>query len=178
MLLYIRHGNDETNGHRHDHRLARKGRFEVKYVTKRLIRQYGVPDIVYYSPMQRSVDTVAYMKKYLPKSKFIMDRTMSRFFSSKEQADPSVYPSTLKRKIPIYENKRTFRLRCIDRYQELRDSNKIIWCVTHALVMKAIAQITETKLPDHIPFMYSFRLFNDIEEHISNSKLKKKSLVR
>jgi broad specificity phosphatase PhoE len=168
MLIYLRHGNDEVDGrpfHRDDRRLNIEGKKQVRRAAKALYKKYGLPDIIFCSPMKRAKETVKEIKRGLFKAtgskvKIIIDNKLSRYFNSREQEDPSILPETAKLKIPIFETKDAFKYRCKKQYNKcLRKAHKAkIWCVTHVLVLKQVAAACKVQLPEHVPFLYSFKI--------------------
>jgi len=60
-IIYIRHGKDRKGSHKHDEKLTKEGKKEVEIFTEKLVREYGIPDIIYYSPFHRTRHTAKYM---------------------------------------------------------------------------------------------------------------------
>lgn len=164
MLIYIRHGHDEDPDptYRHDNKLSSKGHKQVKDKVRELIKLYGIPDMILISPFRRTKETASVMKKYISKeypnskTKSYYDSRLSRYFTSKERRDPDISPATDDKVIPIDEGNKEFRRRVKKHVKEISKSKykkKIIWCVTHTLVIKRVAEIFETSVPDHFEFL-------------------------
>jgi len=91
----------------------------------------------------------------------IIDPALSRHFSSREQKNPSVSPSTKEVEIPIYESWGEFKERCKEHIKEMRgmghyNSKEVVWCITHVLVLKRVASYFEIDLPEYVPFLAHF----------------------
>ena len=65
--IYIRHGNDIRTSRKHDERLSDQGKRSVKYKVNQLVEEYGLPDLILYSPFYRCRQTAKIMKKTLSK---------------------------------------------------------------------------------------------------------------
>jgi broad specificity phosphatase PhoE len=161
MLIYIRHACDEDDDptHAHDRHITTSGRRRAFRRAKRLIKRYGRPDEIRYSPFQRTRETLRAMATVLPGVKFIADTGLSRYFSAREQKDPQVDPTTKKQEIPIYETKHSFRQR-VDTHiaDRQKHKGKLVWCITHALVYKWIAKHYKIRIPRNIPFLDYFKI--------------------
>lgn len=167
MLIYLRHADDDCPEatHCHDHRITERGAKKSRKVARRLIKKYGPPDIIYCSPFRRTRETLEAMWKEFPRHKpeVVIDCNLSRYFSPREQNDPNCYDETIKYGAPVYENWKDFRRRVrkhihfVRRQGHFKDDN-IVWCITHALVYKQVAQRYEVPIPEHIPFLDCFSL--------------------
>lgn len=168
----IRHSHDEQRDrkknfedHRHDHPITPVGRKMAAERFIQLIKKIGVPQIIYCSPFKRGIETVKYM---IPRSmrssiRIMSDTRLSRFFNSKEQKDPSIFPETKKKNVPIRETKKQFHTRIEDFIKSMMKegnigSKKNVWFITHALVHKYIAGIYNVTIPEHIPFLHCFEV--------------------
>lgn len=165
MIIYIRHGNDDGPAeHRHDQRLSDKGKRRSKKLAKRLIKRFGHPSIIYVSPFQRTLETVAAMSNRFKRTVTLrLDPKLSRYFSSKEQADPSIYPETKKVNVPIHEGKDDFKRRVkshirYTRKSKYHRSSKVIWVITHTLVMKEVSRYWDIDIPEHFEFLEWFTI--------------------
>lgn len=165
MIIYIRHGDDDGPvEHRHDQRLSEKGKKRSSRMAKRLIKRFGHPSIIYVSPFQRTLETVAAMSGQFKRTVTLkIDPKLSRYFSSKEQADPSVYPETKKVNVPIYEKKDDFKRRVKDHIHRTRKakhhkSSKVVWVITHTLVIKEVGRYWELDMPEHFEFLEWFTI--------------------
>jgi broad specificity phosphatase PhoE len=158
MHIFIRHGNDEKKGdYLQDHSLNDEQKYKDDIInhTHDLIKTYGVPDIVYCSPFHRARQTIHIMEKILSSDvKIYVNPKLSRFFSKKEKLNPSVKRKTLKYHPPIDESGKEFKQR-VDQIIKNYKSPKIIWYVTHYLVIKRIAKTHNQQIPQAMPFLYT-----------------------
>lgn len=158
MHVFIRHGNDTTKGdYLQDNSLNDNQEYinDIVNHTKDLINQYGMPDIVYCSPFHRARQTIHIMQQiFSPNVKIYVNSKLSRFFSKKEQLNPSVKRKTLKYHPPIYETGKEFKQR-VDHIIKHYKQDKIIWYITHYLVIKRIAKINNKTIPKTMPFLYT-----------------------
>jgi broad specificity phosphatase PhoE len=161
MLIYMRHADDNESSAEfsHDHRVTEQGRHRTHSVTKKLVEKYGPPDLIMSSPMHRGKETVDAMLEVLSnKPKVAYDKDLSRYFNSVEQAHPDVCSCTLKEKIPIYESREDFKKRCAKVLKKTKKipKDKVVYIITHYLIMKFIADYYDITLPEHMPFLDYF----------------------
>lgn len=161
-VIYIRHGNDEEHQpeYANDPRLIKADLHRIDRLTKHLIKKYGMPDIVCVSPMSRAIDTCQQMQKYLHKSHIRICPDLSRYFTSSETTD--LAPRTFKLRVPLSETRDDFTQR-IHNHVDLFFDKKfyqryqpVVWCITHALVMKRISNKLHVSIKDHIEFLDHF----------------------
>jgi len=158
MHIFIRHGNDTKKGdYLQDHSLNDNQQYidDIINHTKDLINTYGQPDIIYCSPFHRARQTLHIMQQVLSYHvKIYVNTKLSRFFSKKEQLNPSVKRKTLKYHPPIYESGKEFKQR-VDHIIKNYKQNKMIWYITHYLVIKRIAKNYNQTIPHQMPFLYT-----------------------
>ena len=159
-IIYIRHGEDTRENYKYDEVLTHKGKHDVKELTKELVEEHGVPDIIYYSPYYRTRQTKRIMVKtihelYSTETKTICDDRLSRFFTKKQSQNPDIRRETLKRGAPIYESFKEFKERVSEQLEEVEKEHneEIIWCVTHTLILDHIIQLKEIDHDYHIPYL-------------------------
>lgn len=180
-VIYIRHGDDSYSDptREHDRRLTSSGYGEAKEKTLWLVEKYGYPTRIYTSPFKRAVQTVKAMERVIKKRghnvEVIKDWKLSRYFSSREKENPQVYDETARAGAPIQESWEEFQRRCRSHMRGLkRDGTyrgkEIVWCITHALVLKEVARKYGVTLPEHIPFLHHFRI-----RHVEKDESSKKS---
>lgn len=102
------------------------------------------------------------------KATIVIDPGLSRFFSRREQRNPGIGTDTRSiTTLPVYERGKEFTRRCYDQYDRIvarhyfhtsdgrpRSRQPIVWCVTHALVIRRVAERARVRVPDeHVPFM-------------------------
>jgi broad specificity phosphatase PhoE len=177
LLLYIRHGDDhhdarhEARYPKHDHPLNREGKARAARMARDFVERYGAPTAVYCSPFKRARQTADIMMSALDESdraRITIDPGLSRYFSRREQRQPSVGADTHRAgPPPIRERNGAFGRRCKRQYERVverhffsRDQDKrgdrppVIWCITHALVMRRVAERVRVAVPeDHVPFL-------------------------
>lgn len=160
MIIFLRHANDDESAtFKHDHHITEKGHKHAQQVTKKLVEKYGSPDLIMSSPMHRGKETVDAMLEVLSnKPKVVYDKDLSRYFNSLEQAHPEVCTCTLKEKIPIYESREEFKKRCAKVLKKTKKipKDKVVFVITHYLIMKFVADHYDITLPDHMPFLDYF----------------------
>jgi hypothetical protein len=167
--VVIRHACDEkdhtTVKHKHDSDLCNNKKHnhdDILEVVKELVeRCAGEPDQIFTSPLERCVATAKQMSKCLKnKPEIVIERNMSRFFSKSEQEHPEISKRSLKRGVPITETKKEFEHRIEKHLNKMEKSPvRVIWCVTHALVMKRVDMLNQEKHPwEHI-FPLEYRIF-------------------
>lgn len=171
FLLYLRHGNDEHNRierlqqHRHDYQLnkSKKNKIFLYNTILDLLDTYGVPEVIRYSPMTRTRETTTAIKKiikqYYPHSdlpSFIVDTSLTRYFTSSEQQDISLASHTEQYNPPTNENITAFNLRVANhiKYMLEHHTSQKVWCITHAMVYKRVAKYHFIDIPEHIPFLH------------------------
>lgn len=166
VIILIRHADDEGRNqkHRHDQEITPEGRKYARHKSRKLINHYGAPDIVYCTPMMRGKQTLYEMLRVTNrKPQIIIDNRVSRYFSSREKEDASIFTVTNKNNIPIKETRSMFKVRCDGFIKELiskglHKSKKIIWVVTHTLVIKRITRKLHMRIHFNIDFLQHYRI--------------------
>lgn len=146
MLLFIRHCEDDTKSwfqkYTHDTDVTERGRRETAKLTHRLVKKYGVPDLILCSPFKRCRSTVKAMLRHLHCSKkpqIKVDVRLSKYYTEEQQVKPNARPSTQKHNPPTIETPAQVKVRSVDIFEELKPITDMnIWCVTHAAVLKYI----------------------------------------
>lgn len=177
LLLYIRHGDDHHDARRearypkHDHPLNRDGKARAARMARTLVERYGAPTAVYCSPFKRARQTADIMMDALDagdRVRITIDPGLSRYFSRREQRRPSVGSDThAAGPPPIRERNGEFGRRCRRQHERMvarhffrrddgspREGTPVVWCITHALVMRRVAKRVGVVVPDdHVPFL-------------------------
>jgi len=165
-IVYWRHANDneKSPAKKHDPRATGKGRHNARKMARRMARKRGAPDVIYVSPMRRCRDTVRSMIEGLekdghPAPRLVIDENLSRYFCSREQKKPRVRAST--GDVPIVEGWSQFRRRVRKRAEFLWKTHgaaegEVVWCITHALVMKQLALFHSETIPSWLDFLFHF----------------------
>ncbi len=184
MIIYIRHGSDVGKAdYKLDPRITDLAKPQVRNLALKLIRQYGIPNKIYYSPFRRCKMTVRYFMKeillYKNKQethfcfechkneqspvKLYNDNNLSRYFTVEDKKNPQVHPDTLKKNIPIYETDKQYNDRLnsqLRKMQFLSKKSEVIWCITHAHCFKTIAKSLNIPTKSHIEFLQHFVVNN------------------
>lgn len=178
-IIYIRHSDDEGGdcSKLQDCQLNDEGRKLAIRTGYKLIKKHGLPNIIYYSPFRRTLQTMDNMlwKKDRSGIKIYKEPKLARYFSSNEKKNPDVDPKTLKSDIDIYETYDEFKAR-INEFSEsieyLAESDNLVWCITHTTVYKRLSKIYNVRLPKHIPFCHHFVLDANVESKNPAAKRK------
>ena len=163
MLIYIRHGHDRSSDYRHDQILTGRGKRAARARAEQLISDYGVPDIIYYSPFQRTRATQKQMLKAVERYKTehgiiqptqtVAEPRLGRYFNRRERAAPEVHPKTRKQGGLDHEDRQMFKNRVHEHFNEHRGTDRIVWCITHSLVIIRVAKLTGSPYPRHIEYL-------------------------
>jgi len=159
-VIYIRHSNDTRDKHKYDEKLTEEGKENCKIFVEKLIKEHGLPDIIYYSPFHRTRQTKNIMFNYIKKNhninlKNVCDYRLSRFFTEKQKKNPDIRSDTLYKGAPIDESWEEFKHRVRKQLKDMekKRTEKIIWCITHTLVL---SYVIKKKKIDHeyfIPYL-------------------------
>lgn len=166
MLIYIRHSDDQTSDttHEHDPKLNQEGKNRAAKEGRSLIKEFGIPTIIYCSPYRRTRETVKYMLRNVSRRdkagiRIVFNSRLARYFAKVERRNVNICDSTRDSDIPIYESRKEF----IERVEKLAkrmehyiDSDEIVWCITHTTVYKRLGRIYDIPLPSYIPHMDNF----------------------
>lgn len=161
-LHYIRHGHDEYDDatYNHDNRITDEGRKAARRLAIKLVRKYGPPHKIYCSPFRRTVATLAEMTRILDRIPEVVYSTdLSRYFTASNRADPDIAPETGEFGVPIDEGKEGFLRRVEKHVADMRHhqrGDKVVWCITHALVFKRVARLHAVPCPSRVPFLAHF----------------------
>ena len=158
-IIYIRHGEDTRKRYKYDEVLTDQGKENVVELTKKLVEEHGLPDIIYYSPYYRTRQTKRIMVKtikeiYSEKIETVCDHRLSRFFTKGQSRNPDIKKETQKRGAPIYETFKEFKERVNEQFTEIEEGDeRVIWCVTHTLILDHIIRIKKLDHDYHIPYL-------------------------
>lgn len=161
-IIYIRHGSDERQNHKYDEELTREGKEEAKKIAKKLIEEYGLPDVIYYSPFYRTRQTRKAMmhtiKKYVKDESELpvlkLEPRLGRFFTKKQSKNPDIRNSTSQKGAIIYETWNEFETRVTQQYEEIKQTKDIIiWNITHTLVLLQISFLSQIERNKHVNYL-------------------------
>lgn len=166
MIICIRHGDDDYSNatHRHDHRLTMIGEKQIRKRVKELLEKYGKPRIVYCSPFKRTKQSLKILLEELAgyKPKIIYSKGLSKYFGRTLPEDASIFPETYQKDLPFYENKDDFHKRVDDFCNELidkeYDKKNNVWCITHAIIYKRLANFFGKEVKKNVPFAAAVRI--------------------
>jgi len=152
VLILIRHQDDHIDrGHKQDKPLSKCGVKGSVRLGDKLIKRYGRPDLILYSPFLRTRQTAFYSCRQITVKKKC-DPALGRYFSKKERNHHSVGEKTSRK--AIIDDWDDFKRRCLEWYYRSVNTDAVIWCFTHALVIKVISNHLKIKIRDPIPFGY------------------------
>jgi len=162
-IIYIRHGKDRKGNHKHDEKLTKEGKREVEAFTEKLVEEYGIPDIIYYSPFHRTRHTAKYMLKKIinireddtKTVKLKMDVKLGRFFTKSQKKRPDVRDSTYRKGIIIEERWEEFKDRVESQLDTILKENKDknVWNVTHSLVLLQVARLKNIERDHYVEYL-------------------------
>lgn len=157
MRVFLRHGDDGKKPE-HDPELIKEGRKHAEKLAPKLVKKYGMPELILVSPFQRTIQTAKAMANEINfKGRLVIDNRLSRYFNSSEQKKPKITKETLAYDPPIKESKKEFRKRVDKHIKIITDKYlKNVWVITHALVLKRVAKHFKVKIPDTLDFLEYF----------------------
>ena len=180
MIIYIRHGNDQTNTksaikYKHDLPISKNSKHLIKKLTHELVEKFGYPTKIYSGPFIRCRDTMMVMineiifmkngidpdfclKCYDFDIELNVDCNLSKYSAHLKNKLYKISPTTLNYNIPTKETKNDFDMR-LDTHIESMKKNipyHNIWCVTHAYIYKQIGSKLNINTPSHINFLDYF----------------------
>lgn len=140
-VIYVRHGHDEDSDYSHDQHLTDEGWHEAKKLARRLVKEYGLPDVIYYSPFDRTTDTARAMLSVVRNEfgknnvKTKIEPRLGKFFTSKQRSNPKVSENTIQRGMIVPKGKREFHAGLETHHQAInfKHAGQIVWNVTHAI---------------------------------------------
>ena len=158
-VIYIRHGKDKESHYKHDEKLSEEGKKEILKFTEKLVKEYGIPDIIYYSPFRRTQQTTKYMIKKLKeitdkKVIYKTDTSLGRFFTRTQRRNPSVRKSTFSKGVIIDERYEEFKERVEEQMENVLSKNyKIIWNITHSLILLHVAKLQKIEIDKRVNYL-------------------------
>lgn len=182
MIIYIRHANDNERDpqYKQDSNITKRGIKNTKKFVHRMVKKYGFPKTILFSPFQRCTQTVAIMVSELislQSSKTVSynikkDLTLSRVFTSTDKENVSVSPETMRLNINIHESSEDIDRRVKQHLRNTLSYDTPIWCITHAIIYKRISRQLNIPTPDHIEFLDHFihQKYKIIARHGKNNK--------
>ena len=171
MIIYIRHAHDEHPSSKYSHKsdipLNDKGKKMAFKISQKLIKKYGVPDLILLSPLYRTRQTATIFSHVINQltgknPQMYIDPRLSKYFTESQQKNPKVRKDTKKFPLPIHESKDDVMNRVIHHLNDIcKSTDKNIWCITHAIILKYIAKHKCIDIPPHIEFLQTLVVNND-----------------
>lgn len=169
-LVYVRHGHDEKSKYPFDARLTSEGAKMSKQLAKRLLRKYGLPSVIFCSPFERARKTAIVMKKavvrewskhhpgeVVPDIAVFTDVRLGRHFTKRQrESKVALSKTTAKNGAIVQETNAEFHERVIDQLFERLvndDEYKVVWNVSHSLVLLKVAQEMRIRRSKHVNFL-------------------------
>lgn len=158
-VLFIRHGKDTPDEHKYDERLSNSGKEDIRVLTEKLIEEHGIPEIIYYSPFHRTRQTTKIILKEIKsnhniKVKSVCDWRLSRYFTERQRKNPDIRKDTRSKGAPLNETWSEFKKRALKQLEDMESSEeKVIWCITHTLVLSCIIKKKNIDHPYNIPYL-------------------------
>lgn len=156
-ITLIRHSEDERprdSTYRYDPKLTEQGRLYTFKMYKKLLKR-SIPDVIYTSPMYRSLQTALILKKLLQEDgyevKILIVPALNRFFSDSERR---ANPKTRDSKVDVTEDWSAFQRR-VKRFARKQTYSKNIWMVTHYLVIRCFSKVHKFSTPEKMPALWN-----------------------
>ena len=163
MILVIRHAKDKRGKYAHDERLTESAKEDIGLFTEKMVQEFGFPDLIYYSPFVRTIQTTKYILRKLKELqndncvKIKCEPKLGRFFTSYERQEPDISDSTRKRKAIINESKKEFHIRIRKHLRKVqhksKNDNLNIWNITHTLVLLHVAELSSIERNPHVEYL-------------------------
>lgn len=163
MIIYMRHGNDNEKEpeYKQDNCITEKGVKDIQKFVKKMVKKYGYPKTILFSPFQRCTQTAGVIMTELIRLQtgdatdycLKKDIGLSRIFTSEDKENLSVSPDTMKMGINAFETDADVNKRIKKHYKNTSKYNYPIWCITHALIYKRLAVKLNIEVPEHIEFL-------------------------
>lgn len=160
--VYIRHANKnysngESDLYKHDPGITDEGAESCKKVAECLIKKWGIPDIIIASPYRRTRETVQIMissidEKSKSNIQVFIDSEVSEYLGNHREFPIDVTDNTMVYNPPHPETFKEMKNRVrrhhnhINDYIERIDQEKVIWIITHGLIIKQIASFVGLKM--------------------------------
>ena len=159
-IIYIRHGKDKRGSHAHDEKLTSEGKREIEEFTENLVKEYGIPDIIYYSPFHRTRHTAKYMLRKIvemrtddKRIKLKLEPKIGRFFTKEQKYNPDVRKSTYKKGVIVEERWDEFKDRIELQMNTILEEDKVIWNITHSLVILQVAKLNGIERDHRVKYL-------------------------
>lgn len=164
-MIFIRHGekqykNANSTFDKHDPGLTEIGIERAKAVADKLIKLYGEPYKIICSPYRRTRETALIMNMQLknPCEQIIIDTNLSEYLGNHPTAKLDVTTATAVHNPPHPETFEDMKNRAKKSLYKLRKfvanhPNKIIWIITHGLIIKQISNFIGFHIYKNLPYL-------------------------
>jgi phosphohistidine phosphatase SixA len=178
--IYIRHAdkeyaNGDANLYKHDPGITNDGVEKTRMVANYLIEQWGPPTLIIVSPYRRTRETAEIMnltlKNKVPssQSEMVVDTDISEYLGNHRGIPIDVTDSTLiyepphpetflemRRRVKRHHKRIRKYIKTIEksptpRKKKQKQNSKIIWIVTHGLIIKQVASLIGIKMAKEFP---------------------------
>ena len=155
MLIYLRHGDDRGNDiYRHDRHLNARGKKKACKAFDKLAKKYGHPDTLFVSPFRRSLETLDAMAARFKRPVDVhRDPNVAQYLGRKNA--PLISPETAAL-VAIDESLGAFQTRISAHVEDVKRRQCVgaaIWCITHQIVIEAVAGRFRVKIPGNLDFL-------------------------
>lgn len=158
-LVYLRHAQKEYNNgdadlYKHDPGITSSGVERTKMVTQHLIKSWGEPDMIITSPYRRCRETAIIMSQVITKKlEIVKDSSLSEYLGNHRNVPIDVTSETKLHDPPHPESFTEMKKRVDDHFKRVskytkhnKGDIKIIWFITHGLILKQVAEIIGLKM--------------------------------
>lgn len=153
MRIYIRHAtkqydNGKSQNYSHDPGITEDAKNDTLDIAKKLISEFGIPNMIICSPYRRARETALIMNSYLEsineKKIIYCDVKISEYLGNHRNDKLDVTNETLIFNPPHPENfyQMCQRIKLHDSYMNQNyNQNNIIWIISHGLIIRELAKL-------------------------------------
>lgn len=176
-IIYIRHAEkDFQNGDsiyfKHDPGITALGVERTRIIFQKLINLYGEPNQIISSPYRRARETSLILNNCLktPLEEIEIDPEVSEYLGNHNNVDLDVTTATRIHDPPHPETFDQMKKRVKKHVEKIKkrinnenekNEKKIIWIVTHGLIIKQIADIIGIKPSNELPYLTCFSVLEE-----------------
>jgi len=157
LIIYIRHAeklykNGESKFLKHDPGITDSGIKKSKEVANFLLNLYGAPNYMLASPYRRTRETAITMNSVIKNSvEIIYDENLSEYLGNHRDVQMDISVETQIFHPPHPETFEEMKERVNKHYHEIKkfmkyNKNKIVWVVSHGIIIKQVAEFFDTKI--------------------------------
>lgn len=164
MRIYIRHAEKQYNNGKsenfgYDPGITEEGKRKAREHAKLLVQQWGIPDIVVCSPYKRARETAIEMISVLDVDRDIKcDIRLSEYLGNHRYDTLNVESETMQYNPPHPETFFDMQNRVWKHNDDMREldfDDKVVWFITHGIIINIISNAMGFKLPRKIPYLGS-----------------------